>query len=140
MKLTSGMREQLVQEIRFAVDGIRKSPKSADKIYYYSAVYAVIDRVYNFEYDPELVFIYQVVRQSFDLINAKISLSTQRDVGLATAIPINLFDKLCSCLDELATRIEKDQKTYAILQDIANIGYSTTGNGLYLYTKGMLKI
>jgi len=140
MKLSSGMREQLVQEIRFAVDGMRKSPKSADKMYYFSAVYAVIDRVYNFEYDPELVFIYQVLRQSFDSINAKMSLSAQRDIGLGTGIPTNLFDRLCSCLDELATRIEKGKKTYAILQDISNIGYSTTGNGFYLYTKGMLKI
>ena len=140
MKLSSGMREQVVQEIRFAVEGMRKSPKLSDKMYYFSAVYAVIDRVYNFEYDPELVFVYQVIRPSFDSISAKISLSGQRDMGLGTGIPSNLFDRLCSCMEELATRIERNQKTYAILQDIANIAYSTTGNGFYLYTKGILKI
>jgi hypothetical protein len=61
-------------------------------------------------------------------------------MGLGTGIPSNLFDRLCSCMEELATRIERNQKTYAILQDIANIAYSTTGNGFYLYTKGILKI
>ncbi len=140
MKLSSGMREELVKEIRFAVDGMRKSPKFADKMYYFSAVYGMIDRVYNFEYDPELVFIYQVIQQTFALINAKLSLSGQRDLGLGTGVPTNLFDRLCSCIEELATRIEKNQKTYATLQDIANIAYSTTGNGFYLYTKGILKI
>lgn len=140
MNLTRGMREQLVKEIRFAIEGMRKSTKLTDKIYYFSAVYGVLDRVYNFEFDSELIFIYQVVRQVFDTINAKLSVSTQREGALGTTLPNNLFDKLCISLDELAEKIEKDQNTHLVLQNISNIGYSTTGNGSYLYLKGVLKI
>jgi hypothetical protein len=140
MKLSFDTKEKLVKEIRFAVDGMRKSDKLNDKMYFFSAVWAMVDRIYNIEYDPELVFIYQVTRQAFDTINAKLAIASQKDMGIGSSIPTQLFDRLYGCLDELATKIEKGQKTHAVLQDIAIIGYSTTGNGSYLYTKGILTI
>jgi hypothetical protein len=140
MNISPEMRGKLVKEIRFAADGMRKSDKVNDKMYFFSAAWAMVDRVYNFEYDAELVFIYQVTRQAFDIINAKLAVASQKDLGIGSSIPTSLFDRLCGSMDELANKIEKDQRTYEVLQDIANIGYSTTGNGSYLYTKGLLKI
>jgi hypothetical protein len=140
MELSPNMREALNKEIRFAVANIKKSPIPAEKIYYFSAIYAIIDRIYNFECDPELIFIHQVIRQAFDTINGKFAISVPRSPGLGLMVPENLFDKLCDSLSELADTIEKDQPTYTVLQDIANIGYSSTGNGFYLYQKGMLKL
>jgi hypothetical protein len=138
MKLSPDLREQLVKEIRFAVNNMRKTDKIIDKLYFFSATYAIFDRIYNLEYDPELVFIHQVVHQTFDSINAKITLASQKDMGIGSSIPANLFESLSGCIDELANKIEKDENTYSLLEKIANIGYSTTGNGSYLYFKGFL--
>lgn len=140
MKISSELREKLVKEIRYAVMNMRKSETINDKMYFFSAVYGMADRVFNFEYDPELVFLHQVVRQAFDTINAKVNLIVAGSLGAGSSIPPNLFSKLQDTLDELANRIEKNQKTYSLLEDISNMGYLATGNGFYLYTKGILKI
>jgi hypothetical protein len=138
MKLSSKMRVALVKEIRFAVDNMKQSQKPTDKMYFFSAVYGMLQRVFNFEYDPELVFIHQVVHQAFDAINNRINLGIQKDVP--SSIPENLFEKLQNYLSELADNIESDKKTYDILEKISVLGYSTIGNGLYLLIKNDLKI
>lgn len=140
MKLSVEMRKTLVEEIRYAVEKMSKSERLNDKVYFFSAVYGIIDRVFNLEYDPELIFIYQVTRQAFEAINQKLALMTQAPPSYGTSIPQNLFPRLQDDLVNLAEKIEKDQSTYALLQDIANISYSVTGNGSYLVFKGLLKI
>ena len=138
MKLSQNMREALVKEIRFAANKMKNSPKITDKMYFFSAVYGMLQRVFNFEYDPELVFIHQVIHQTFDTINNRVNMGIQRDVP--STIPDDLFAKLEACLFELADKIESNKKSYEILEKIANIGYVTIGNGLYLNIKGDLKI
>jgi hypothetical protein len=140
VKITPQLKATIVNEIRYAVDKMKKSERISDKIYYFSAVYAIADRSFNFEFDSELVFIHQVVRQAFDTINAKTNLATQIGPSLGTSIPQNLFPKLQETLASLADKIEKNEETYVILEEIANIGFSTTGNGSYLHGKGLLKI
>ena len=54
--------------------------------------------------------------------------------------PEGFFEKLGDCLEELAKSIESDQDTYAVLQKISSLAYISTGNGYYLYQKGILKI
>ena len=55
-------------------------------------------------------------------------------------LPDDLFDKLCDSLEELAEKIEKDEDTYSVLQKLSVFAYVTTGNGYYLYRKGILRI
>ena len=71
MKLSPELRNKLVTEIRYAAEGMKKSEIITDKMYYFSAVYGMLDRVFNFEYDPELVFAHQVIRQAFETINSR---------------------------------------------------------------------
>ena len=54
--------------------------------------------------------------------------------------PEGFFEKLSECLEELAKNIENNQDTYAVLQKISLLAYISTGNGYYLYQKGILKI
>jgi hypothetical protein len=140
MEISSGLRETIVKEIRYAVENMKKSDKLNEKMYFFSAVYAIVDRAFNFEYDPQLIFIHQVVRQAFDTINSKIALMTQTGVSIGTVIPNNLFPKLQDTLNKLADSIEENKNSYSLLEIIANIGYSATGNGSYLCFKGLLKV
>jgi DNA replication initiation complex subunit (GINS family) len=55
-------------------------------------------------------------------------------------IPDDFFDKLASLTEELAIAIDGDNDVYEILQKIAIRSYSLTGNGYYLYQKGIIKV
>lgn len=54
-------------------------------------------------------------------------------------MPDQLFDGLSDVLNELADKIEKNQNDIPVLEKINALGYSTTGNGYYLYQKGIIK-
>ena len=140
MELTTSLRENLVREIRFASENMHKTENIPDKMFFFSAVYGELTRTFNFEYNPSLVFIHQVIHQVFDLINAKINISSQQKGSIASSIPANLFNKLETSLNDLADKIERDENYCQVLESIANLGYSATGNGSYLYYKGVIKI
>ena len=43
-------------------------------------------------------------------------------------------------VDEIASRVEKEETTYPLLEKMMTLSYSTTGNGYYLFQKGELKL
>ena len=139
MNLSQNMKSELTNEINFVVKQMREVSSPAEKLYFFSALYGIAQRIINFEYDPELTFIYQVLQFVYNTINAKVSM-----VGIGQRAPIgipdNLFNNLENSLAEMAYNIERGADTYQQLQAMVNLAYSTTGNGYYLYLKGMLKI
>jgi len=72
------------------------------------------------------------------MMNANLA-SIKQGQGVNT-FPKDVFDKLENALEELVVKIEKGEKTYPVLEKISNLAYSTTGNGYYLYLKGMLTV
>ena len=139
MNLSQNMKSELTNEINFVVRQMRDVSSPAEKLYFFSALYGIAQRIINFEYDPELMFIHQVLQFVYNTINARIAMITtgqQTPVG----IPDNLFTNLENSLAEMTYNIERGANTYPQLQAMVNLAYSTTGNGYYLYLKGMLKI
>jgi len=57
-------------------------------------------------------------------------------------LPKNYFDILENTLKDLIISIDKneDHLIYKTLEKLSVIGYITTGNGNYLYKKGLVKI
>ena len=47
-----------------------------------------------------------------------------------------IFTKMNELLEELASTIEEDKKTYEVLEKISVLMYSISGNGYYLQQKG----
>ncbi len=133
MKLSAGMKKQLVEEIRFATDQMKKTEFVDQKLYLFTAVWGMAQRMINFEYDPELTFAYQVLKLAYDQINLRINAIKAGD----KLIPIseNLFPQIEATLEEMAKKIEKGSNIYTELQTILNLAYSTTGNGHYLSIK-----
>jgi len=133
MKLSAGMKKQLVEEIRFATDQMKKTEFIDQKLYLFTAVWGMAQRMINFEYDPELTFAYQVLKLAYDQINLRINAIKAGD----KLIPISesLFPQIEAKLEEMAKKIEKGSNIYPELQTILNLAYSTTGNGHYLSIK-----
>ncbi len=139
MNLSPEMKKTFIDEIRFVLKNMRNTTIASQKWYFFSAIHAMAQRILNFEYEPELVFVFQVFQLAYNTVNARLAaLSVGQEAGIN--IPDNLFTKIEDELEKMVTLMEKGDSSYPVLQRLINIAYSTTGNGHYLYLKGMLKI
>lgn len=139
MNLSPDMQKRFTDEIHFVIKSMKNTNTPAEKLYFFSAGYAMAQRIINFEYEPELTFIQQVLQLVYNMINARLSAILMRQEG-GISIPDNLFNSLEEALEEMVNRIEQGAETYPALQKMVNLAYSTTGNGYYLYLKGMVKV
>ena len=139
MNISPDMQKSFTDEIRFVIERMKGASDATGKLYFFSAVYAQAQRIINFEYDPELMFIYQVVQLVYNMLNARISaIKIGQEAGIS--IPDGLFDSLEGALEELADKVSKGMEPYFALQKMVNLAYTTTGNGHYMYLRGMIKV
>jgi len=139
MNLSPEMQERFIDEVNFVIKNMKNTDNPTEKLYFFSAGYAMAQRIINLEYEPELNFIQQVLQLVYNMVNARlIALSAGQEGGIS--IPDKLLTKLEEALEEMVDRILQGTETYPALQKMVNLAYSTTGNGYYLYLKGMIKI
>jgi hypothetical protein len=139
MEIPTNLREKLVREIRFVVDKIRAERELRTKVYYYSGVYGEMSRILNISFDPQLLFAHNTINTSYEMMRARSdTIVLGRDVTID--FPDGFFDRVCSLLEELASNIENNQNLYQTLQNISCLSYIITGNGYYLFQKGILRV
>lgn len=139
MKLDPYLRKELINEIRFCANKIAEEADLQRKSYFYSHVYGAVGRVLDFSFDRHLILIDFVLEVSHSTISKRINeIVTEED----KTIPMikGFFEGLVENLNELATKIEKDEDTYKTLEKIVELTYVTTGDGYYQYTKGQIKL
>ena len=139
MELSAELKEALVDELRTVVKRVEDEIDIGKKIFFLSAAYSGVQRIFNIRFDPELVLINLVLNTTY---GAVLNLHNAIEVGNERAIqvPEDFFNKLNGLLEELATAIENDENIYEILKEISVLSYSLTGNGYYLYRKGVIEI
>lgn len=139
MNISTDLLKSFIDEIRFVVGKMESTSDTQEKLYFFSAVFGQAQRIINFEYDPELLFINQVTQLVHNMINSR---STLIKLGQDATIPITdgLFESLEGALGELADSLEKKSESYSALQKMVTAAYTTTGNGHYMYLKGKIKL
>jgi len=135
MKIKKENRKSIVDEIRFSIEKMKEAEDPKAKLYYFSAVYAVIHRIFNIDYDDDLVFIHFVLLSTYNNINARL-----QNPDPIIKMPEDFFDKLIADTEELLGVIEMEGNPYEVLRNFILLAYITGGNGYYLYKKGLLKI
>ena len=138
MDLSARNKKILANEIRTAVEHMSKVNDARQKMFFFSAVFGIANRIMNLEFDHELGFVHNVTSAAYSTINTNLIMVAQGQS--VPTIPDTVFDKLQEALEDLATCIEEGKKTYRVLERISNMAYSTSGNGYYLFLKGLLKI
>ena len=139
MNLSPDMQKRFTDEVHFIAKSMKDTNTPAEKLYFFSAGYAMAQRIINLEYEPELNFIQQVLQLVYNTVNARLTAISARQEG-SISIPDGLFNSLEKALEEMVDRIEQGVETYPALQKMVSLAYSTTGNGYYLYLKGMIKV
>ena len=141
MILSEEKRTIIINEFN-KVHGLMKNTNDiSEKLFYFSASYAMVSRVFNIEFDPLLILIHSVLQTTYSKINSFVS-SISNKQNMFFTIPKNYFDILENTFKELIQSVENndDDKIYRDLQKLSTLGYIATGNGNYLYKKGSIKL
>lgn len=139
MEIKTYLKETLVSELQLVAERMKEEGDIRKKNYFFSATYGMVHRIFNINFDPELVLIHNVLNMTYSTADALLR-TIEKGEERVIQIPDNFFDRLASLTDELATAIEEDKNIYEVLQKMAILAYSLSGNGYYLYQKGIIKV
>lgn len=138
MKISKKNKKLILDEIQYVLDEMAKCDTAPEKMFMFSGIHGILQRVYNIEYNSTLVFIH------FVLSNVH-SGFMQKTEALRSGDPIGSieeyhFEKIELLTNALKENIEKDESVDDTMKQFIELLYSTTGNGYYLKRKGYLKI
>jgi hypothetical protein len=139
--LREELRQRLAREYRYAVKKMEETDEIIRKLFYFSVFFGEATRILNWEWNRELALVHLVTQH----VHTQITTAMQSPGGLSIDRAGHL-QKLNQVSSELATYFEKTkeegnaEELYQILGHLAEIGYTFTGNGSYLYERGILKI
>ena len=130
----------LADEIAFAREKMDVESDTRKKVYYYSAVPAMVQRIFNIDstFDQQLIFMFMVLTASHNQMKAVMDRIVAGDRMITP--PENFFDKISIYLQELEDKIRNNEDTYIILEKIAVSAYLLDGNGYYLHQKGWMEL
>lgn len=138
MKISKKNKKLLLDEIQYVLDEMRNCDTAPEKMFMFSGIHGILQRIYNIEYNSTLVFIHFVLSNVHSGFMQKLE-------ALRTGDPIRTveehhFDKMELLINALKENIENDEPVDDTLKQFIELLYSTTGNGYYLKRKGYLKI
>lgn len=134
MKLKDDLKKYLVDEIKYVINKMKETKDRRKKLYFFSAIHSAINRIYNLQYNSDLVFMHLVLNATH---NSLIEVTNRQDNVLV--IPEDFFDRLTNITENFCKEIEENTNTYNTLKEFSNLSYLASGNGNYLFQKGMLK-
>lgn len=139
MQIESKYKTEITKELNYVVTAMKTEKNLERKIYLYSGAYSMINRILNIEYKPELLFINFVLERSYETINGGITSLIRGETRVPMPNPEVLMNKLADEIKKLAEAISGKGDYIKILTRIIELSYTTTGNGAYLFSKGIIK-
>lgn len=139
MAISDKFRDDIVKEINFVVKKMKEVKNAEISLYYFSAIYGLLQRIFNIEYDAEFIFYHFILNSTYSAFNQRLQALTK---GGENTVPLTdiQFEKLISYSNQLAQKIKNKENADEILKKFIILAYSTTGNGHYLFQKGKLKL
>lgn len=138
MKLRTEFKDIIVKEIEFVVSKMKECGEIEMKIFYFSGIPAELMRVFNLEYDLDLLYIHHIISNTHTTFQQRITATKRGDTVIS--ITREQSTRLEYLSAELGKRFKLNKELDDILKEFAALSYSTTGNGYYLMQKGLLKI
>ena len=138
MKISPKMKNQIIEEIEHVVYDMEESHNPVEMLYYFSAIHGLINRIFNMEYNSELVFMHHVLSAVHTGFVGR--MDAMRKGDSAIVLDDSYFKKLISLSINLKDTISENGSVNDTLREFIILLYATTGNGYYLKHKGLLKI
>lgn len=138
MKISKKMKELIISETEYSLKKMDQTATIEEKLYYFSAVQGVLQRVFNIEFSSEILFAHSIFNQTLQAFHQKLAATKQGDVVFV--IGDQHMGILAALTKEFLSNFEADNNTDDVLKKMVTLQYSITGNGNYLMEKGLLKI
>lgn len=141
MQIPATLKRRLVDEIGTVVQSMQTTTDPFVKLYLFSAAFGEIGRVLNYHWDANLAACHILLQGAHGTLSTRLqNMTTGVERGIR--IPNEALDALTSATEELKYAISSssDSQLWKALARIAEITYAATGNGYYLYTKGVIKL
>jgi len=140
LNISEPHKTTLVNELALIREKMNDEPDPRKKLYYYSAAYAMVQRIFNLypDFNQQLIFIYSILALSYNLIKDRVNTIVAGDQIIT--LPEDYFDKISIYLLELENKIRNNEDTYTVLEKISVLAYISDGNGHYLAKKGWLTL
>ena len=124
------------------IQGLCESAETPDDaLYYFSALYGVLNRVMNFYCDPILVFMHQVLQSTHKAVSDRMGMPVKPGItnnGVAEETWQKLFSYVPLLIESFAKKDENEIRR--MLQKFSNLSYAMTGNGRYLQLRDRLSL
>jgi len=141
--LPKQVHKRLAEEFRYAASKVAEAGDIRGKIYYFSVFYGDAGRQLNIHWDPDLALLWVVTQGACQAVNSRAAQTGDADFPLG-GFPDGFAQAINEVSHELAAAFEGNEidvpRLYAALARIAELTYATTGNGAYLYDKGMIRL
>lgn len=138
MKLKAEHKKAIIEDFTYAIKTMREAQTFEEKLYYFSSTYGVLSRVFNLSFNPQLLFVHQILSTAHATILGRVQAIKSGDTTIL--LKDDFFEKLTKAVEELANLIKSDKDVYEVLEKIAVLTFVTTGNGYYLLQKGTVAI
>jgi len=138
MDISDNFKDIILKEINYATTKIEEGKTPEEKLYNFSAIHGMIQRIFNIEYNAELIYTFLILRETYNAFSSRLQAikAGQKEIPIYN----EQFEKLIVILRELAGKIKQKEDIDDTLKKLLILSYTTTGNGYYLFQKGLLKI
>ena len=138
MAFNDMLRQKILEEIDFALAGMRDPENDVFKqLYYMSGIHGALSRAFNLDYDKSLVFAHFVFNTCYQSFNAQINKIAGGGEKIIE-LDVGIVSRLADLVSEFRERFENGNEYYDILEQVAELTFSITGNGYYLHKRGIL--
>ena len=138
MELTSNYKKRIIEEIRFVIEKMKAEETLERKTYYFSGIPASLNRYFNLEFRDDLFYFWSGLQTMYIALNQKIA--QIHGEGHIIDLPEDFFSKLYEIFERICEKIPIEEDLEPEFFEMAKLAYITTGNGHYLYQKGMIEI
>lgn len=141
MDIPKNYFEMILNEFK-DIQGLCENAETRDDaLYYFSALFGVLNRVMNFFCDPVLIFMHQVLQATHRAVTERMAMPIKPGVS-SNGVTDEMWQALFSYIPLLIDAFEKEDEDEIrrVLQKFINLSYATTGNGRYLQLRGKLHL
>jgi len=138
--LPDAVHQRLRSEFEFAAQRVAASQHLKEKLYYFSVFFGETGRQLNVFWDPDLALLFLVAQA----ISVQLPNQPQLPVVPPGSLPAEFLEVVDQVSGEIAAAFVLPEidvpRLHAALARGATLLYAASGNGMYLYLKGHLRL
>jgi hypothetical protein len=136
MPLNKKFRKELVDELRFVQNKMKKEQNPERKLFFFSAAYGITNRTFKFSFSEDVLLADLVLNAAYQQMIDRIMRLKNGDPSVV--LDEKSFDNIYDGLKLLADRFENEENIQEPLEMILAASFKFSGPGYYLHEKGFM--